>query len=434
MKRTNVETPEKDVYRFTFAADAQEMEQAVQQVYLRTRADFEVPGYGKSEADRAAIEKENGASVFWYDAINDCMAQNMPTLMEQTIQELGLSPVTDAEYELLHADPEKGFAVTAVLVNEPEMTLGQYTGFEAHCTPNPLGAGDVDHFIQRRRAAMTKRVPQEGPAAKGMLADLDYEGFLDGTAFAGGKAEHQMLELGAGRMIPGFEEGILGHRPGEDFQIHVTFPAEYHAQELAGKAAVFQAHLHALYLRQIPELDDAFAKRAGNVDTMEEYREMVRKELEAMRRDNAMNRARTDIVLQLGQNCTGSLPHALTDDLLEGQLDEFRQRLAMIRKTLAAYLQETGQTEEQLKQQLREAAEQQVRVHLALLQVARKEGLEPTEAEVNAEVEKNAAKEQCTPEEYLTQVSRRAIQRSLCALHAADFVVAHSTIHMDVAK
>lgn len=434
MKRTNVETPEKDVYRFTFTADAQEMEQAVQQVYLRTRGDFEIPGYAKGEADRAAIEKQNGVSVFWYDAINDCMAQNVPDLLEQAIQELGLSPVTDAEYELLYADPEKGFAATAVLVNEPEITLGQYTGFEAHCTPNPLGAGDVDHFIQRRRMAMTKRLPQDGPAEKGMLAELDYEGFLDGVAFAGGKAEHQTLELGAGRMIPGFEEGILGHCPGEDFQISVTFPEAYHAKELAGKPAVFQAHLHALYLRQVPELDDAFAQRAGGVATMAEYREMVRNELEAMRRDNAMNRARTDIVVQLGEHSTGDLPKALTDDLMAGQMDQFRQKLAMVRKTLASYLQETGQTEEQLMQQLRTAAEQQVRVHLALLQVARKEGLEPTEAEVDAEVEKNAAREQCTPEEYLTQVSRRTIRRSLCALHAADFVVAHSTIHMDAAK
>lgn len=431
MRRVNIETPEKDIYRFTFEADAQELENAVQAAYLRSRDQIQIPGFELGQADRAAIEKEKGESVFWYDAINDCMAGQIPDLVEQTIAELGLEPVTEPAYELLYASTEKGFGVTATIVNKPEITLECYTGFTAHCKPNPLGANDVDHYIQRRRMMMTKKLDQSGPAENGMTAVLDFEGFQDGVAFAGGKAEDQPLELGSGRMIPGFEEAVLGHCPGDAFEIHVTFPEAYPAKELAGKPAVFQTKLKELYLRQVPALDDAFAKRAGGVDTLEEYKAQVRQKLDEMRVENAMNRARTDIVRQLGKHSTGKLPDLLTEDAYQAQLEQLRQQLAMMRKPLEVYLEETGTTMEQLSHRLRLAAEEQVRVHLALLEVARIEGLEPTEADVDAEIEREAERLGCTAEQYAEQNDRRTVRHSLCAIRAADFVVAHSTIVQD---
>lgn len=428
MKRTNVEIPEKYVYRFTLTADAQELEDAVQAAYLNSRSQIQIPGYKKGQADRAAIEAANGESVFWYEAINTCMAEQAPALVEEAIQELGLNPVTDPEFALLYASTEKGFAATATLVTEPEITLGVYTGFQADCTPNPLGEHDVDHFIQRRRQRLSEKVAEAGPAAPGMIAVVDYEGFLDGVAFAGGKGQDQSIQLGAGRMIPGFEEGIEGHCPGDHFEISVTFPKNYHAQELAGKPAVFRAQLKELYSRHLPELDDAFARRAGDVDTMEQYRDKIRQELEALRMDNAMNRARTEIVRQLGKNSSGALPDLLTEDAFQAQLEQLQQQLAMVRKPLEQYLAETGKTKEALFAQLRAAATEQARVHLALLQVARKEGLEPTEADIDAQVETEAKRMGCTPEQYLEQVDRRTVRRGLCAAAAADFVVEHSTI------
>lgn len=428
MRRVNIETPEKDVYRFTFEADAQELENAVQAVYLRSRAQIQIPGFAKGQADRDAIEKEKGASVFWYDAINDCMAAEVPDLVEQAVAELGLEPVTETAYALLYASTEKGFGVTATLVNAPEITLERYTGFTAQCKPNPLGPHDVDHYIQRRRMMLAKKVEQSGPAENGMIAVLDYEGFLDGVAFAGGKAEGQPIELGAGRMIPGFEEGVLGHCPGDTFEIPVTFPEAYPAQEVAGKPALFRAKLTELYLRKIPELDDAFAKQAGGVETLDAYKEQVRLKLEGLRMDNAMNRARTEIVRQLGKYSTGSLPDLLTEDAYQAQLEQLRQQLATVRKSLEDYLAESRTTMEQLSRRLRTAAEEQARVHLALLKVAKLEGLEPTEAEVNAEIARQAERLGCTPEEYAQQNDRRTVQHGLCALRAADFVVENSTI------
>lgn len=428
MKQTNLETPEKDVYRFTLTADAQELEEAVQAVYERTRSQIEIPGYEKGQADRAAIEAEKGESVFWYEAINDCMAQQAPALVEAAITELGLQPVTDAFYDLLYASTEKGFAATATLVNEPQLTVGKYTGFTARCMPNPVSEQDVEHFIQRRRTALAKKVIVTGPAEKGMAVVIDYEGFLNGEPFAGGKAEKQTIELGAGRMIPGFEEGIEGHCAGEDFEIAVTFPQNYGASEVAGKPAVFKAHLEQVYTHQIPAVDDSFAKLAGGVETMEQYHVQVRQKLEEMRRNNAMNRAKTEVVRQLGMNSEGSLPHALTEDVFRSQMEQLQQQLAMTHKPLQKYLTENGYTMESLCAQVRASAEEQVRVHIALLKIARMEGLEPTEEQIDAEIQKNAEKMGCTSAEYEQEVTRRTIYRGICASRAADFVVEHSTI------
>lgn len=428
MKRTNVEIPEKYVYRITLTADAQELEDAVQAAYLHSRDQIQIPGCEKGQADRAAIEAANGESFFWYEAINTCMAEKTPALLEEAIQELGLNPVTDPAFALLYASTQEGFAATATLVTEPEITLGAYTGFQADCIPNPLGEHDVDHFIQRRRQRMAEKVAENGPAAPGMVAVVDYEGFVNEVAFAGGKGQDQAIRLGAGRMIPGFEEAILGHCPGDDFAIHVTFPKDYQARELAGQPAVFRSRLKALYRYHLPELDDTFARRAGEVDTMEQYREKVREELEALRLDNAMNRARTEIVRQLGKNSTGALPDLLTEDAFQAQLEQLQQQLAVVRKPLKQYLEEVHMTQQELFAKLRMAAAEQARVHLALLQVARKEGLEPTEADVDAQIETEAKRAGCTPEEYLEQVDRRTVRRGLCAAAAADFVVEHSTI------
>ncbi len=428
MKQTSVEIPEKDVYRFTFTADAQELEDAVQAAYLRSRSQIQIEGYEKGAADRKAIEAAKGESVFWYEAINDCMAQYVPDLLDAAIAELGLCPITDANYELLYASTEKGFAATATLVNEPDLAVGQYTGFTAKCMPNPVSEQDVEHFMQRRCAAMAKKVEFTGPVQKGMTAVINYEGFLCGKPFAGGKADNQPIDLGAGRMIPGFEEGIEGHSAGEDFEIHVTFPENYGAAELAGQPAVFKAHLVQAYARQVPPLDDAFAKMAGGVETLAQYRVQVRQQLEEMRRKNAMNRAKTEIVRQLGINSKGALPHALTEDVFQNQMQQLQQQLAMTHKTVQGYLAETGQKMDDLIAQLRAAAEEQVRVHIILLKIARLEGLEPTEEQVDEEIAKNAKKMGCTPEQYEEEVNRRTIFRGICAARAADFVVEHSII------
>ncbi|MBQ7859925.1 MAG: trigger factor [Faecalibacterium sp.] len=428
MKITNFEHTEPNVCRLTLAATAEELEAAIQNVYEEQRPNVELEGYEKGQADRAAIQAVHGESVFWYDAINLVMENEAAALVEQVITEKQLPVLGEISYDLVSAATEEGFVATASFVTEPDITLEQYTGFSARCNPSKVTEKDVEHFIARRRTAMAELVPHNGPAVKGNIVHLTYLGFVDGHVFEGGKATKQRIQLGVGQIIPGFEEAILGHRAGDVFDINVTFPANYGEPSLAGKPAVFKAKLEDVCLRHIPSLNSDFAKRAGNVASMEEYRALVRKQLEEMRLENAMNRTKTELVRQLAGQSSGELPHMLTDNAYMLQLQQFQTQLAEMRKPLDQYLQETGQTKEQLLAQLRKVAEDQMRVRLALLKIARIEKLQPTDEEVEQRLVLEAAKVRKTLADYRKGVSNRTMYQDMCAERAAEFVVAHSNI------
>lgn len=429
MKLTAVETPEKDVCKMTFAASAAELDAAAQAVYERTRAGITLEGFARGEATRAAVEAAKGESYFWYDAINELMAREVPPLYEQALTEHALSPVTDPVYDLVRADAAEGFTATATVCLEPEITVRRYTGFTARQKANPVTEREVDHFIGRRREALAELVPHKGPAVRGNVVHLTYVGFTDQGPFAGGQGTNAAITLGDGRMIPGFEEAILGHRAGDAFEIHVTFPAQYADAALAGKPAVFRAKLEDVCVRRLPALNADFAQKAGHADSIEAYRAEVRRHLEELKRQNAEQLARGAVLRQLSEETEGTLSTLLTDQQYLEELQQFQQELTRYRKKLETYLAETHQTQDQLKAQLREQAARQVRTHLALLRIARLEHLEPTDAEVDAEAAARAARAHQTPEAYLAETeSRRSVRRQLCAARAADFVAAHSTI------
>lgn len=429
MKLVSVVTPEKDVCKMTFSATAEELNAAAEAVYVRQRADITIEGHEKGAATRAEIEAVNGEKFFWYDAINDLMNRDVPPIYEQVLAERKLTPVDVPAYDLVNADAQEGFTATAVVCIEPELTIGRYTGFTARQLPNPVTEKEIDHFIERRRAALAELVPHRGPAVKGNVVHVSYVGFLPGSgAFAGGQGTNVEIALGAGRMIPGFEEGILGHKAGDSFEIPVTFPANYSDAALAGKKATFNAKLTDVCVRQLPALNSAFAKKAGGVDSMEAYRAVVRTQLEQMKKQNAVNFARTAVLDQLADETKGELPHQLTDRQYFAELQQFQQELARMQKKLEVYLAQVHQTQEQLLAQLRESAARKVRVHIALLKIARMEKLEPTEADITAELEVQAKRAGKTPEEYLELEDRAAISRRLAAGRAAEYVIGHSTI------
>ena len=429
MKLVSVVTPEKNVCKMTFSASAAELEAAAQAVYERTRADIELEGYARGEAPRAAVEAAKGENFFWYDAINDLMSSEVPPIYEQVLAEQKLTPVDDPAYDLVHADAADGFTATAIVCLEPELTLGRYTGFTARRLPNPVTEKEVDHFVERRRSALAELVPHKGPAVRGNVAHISYVGFLPGGgAFPGGQGTNVAVQLGAGRMIPGFEEGILGHRGGESFAVPVTFPAGCGDAALAGKQAVFQVQLLDVCVRQLPALNSDFAQKAGGAADMAAYRAQVRAQLEQMKQENAVNFARTDILNQLADETDGELPHLLTDRQYLAELQQFQQELARMQKKLETYLAEVGQTQEQLLAQLRESAARKVRVRIALIRIARLEHLEPTEAEIDAEMAEQAKRAGRTPAEKPEQEERRSAARALAVSRAAEYVIAHSTI------
>ena len=427
MKLEKLEYPEKYVAKMTFSATPAELEEASQAVYERTRESYTVKGFENGQADRAAIETERGEHVFWYDAINDVMDRDVAGLIEQAVKENGLTTMGEPSYDLVSVKKDEGFVATATVSLKPELVLGTYTGFSVKAQPSAVTEKEIDRQLERNQNANAELVSHKGPAVKGNIAVIDYKGTLDGEAFAGGEAKDQKLTLCQGRMIPGFEEGILGHKAGDSFEIPVTFPANYSDAALAGKKATFNAKLTDVCVRQLPALNSAFAKKAGG-DSMEAYRAVVRTQLEQMKKQNAVNFARTAVLDQLADETKGELPHQLTDRQYFAELQQFQQELARMQKKLEVYLAQVHQTQEQLLAQLRESAARKVRVHIALLKIARMEKLEPTEADITAELEAQAKRAGKTPEEYLELEDRAAISRRLAAGRAAEYVIGHSTI------
>ena len=235
MKLVSVETPEKSVCKMTFSATAEELEAAFNAVYERTRANYTIKGFEKGEADRAQIEADRGEHTFWYDAINDLMDKDVPALYDAALAEHGFHPVDEPSYDLVSVKKDEGFVATATVALQPELNLTQTTGFVVECVTPAVTDKEIDAVLERRRNAAAELVPHKGPAVKGNVVHMDFEGLLDGVAFQGGTAQNQSVQLGSGRMIPGFEDGILGHKAGDEFDIHVTFPERYHAKDLAGK-------------------------------------------------------------------------------------------------------------------------------------------------------------------------------------------------------
>lgn len=428
MKLEKLEYPEKYVVKMTFTADAAELENAAQAVYERTRGDYTVQGFEKGEADRAAIEAEKGEHVFWYDAINDVMDAQVQPLIDAAAQENKFDFVTEPAYDLISVNKEDGFVACATVALRPELTLTCTEGFTAKCEPIPVAEKDVDQQIERVRSANVSLVPHKGPAVKGNIAIADYTGYLNGEAFQGGSAKNAQIPLGAGRMIPGFEEGFLGHSAGDAFDINVTFPANYQARELAGKEAVFHIVLHSVNVRQIPALNADFAKKVAGLDTMEEYRAQVRAKMEEGRRSNAMNIARSQLLDQLGQACKGELPTPLLEEAYQKKMNQFQIQLQMMRTTLGQFLQHTRRTKEEFDTQLRQRGALEMRTGFALEMLAEEKGLVPTDAEFDAEIAARAEKAKKTVEEYKAQPFVQNLRHEMTLERARNYVWAHSTI------
>ena len=419
MKLVSVETPEKSVCKMTFSASAEELETASNAVYERTRASYTIKGFKKGEADRAQIEADRGEHTFWYDAINDLMDKDVPALYDAALAEHGFVPVDAPVYDLVSVKKDEGFVATATVALQPELNLTKTTGFTTECVTPEVTDKEIDSVLERRRNAAAELVPHKGPAVKGNIVHIDYEGLLEGKPFQGGTAQNQTLQLGSGRMIPGFEEGILGHKAGEEFDIFVTFPARYHAKDLAGKPVIFKIKLIDVCVRQIPALNSDFAKKVANVDTLDELRAQVKQQLHDGKLASALNRAKDQILTQLADAAEGDLPSTLVESTYQLQM----QRLSLDR-----YLSQIHETRESFTAKVRTSAEKTARVRMALLQIAQQENLVPTEEEIDKQLAERAERTKKTLEEVKAQANVHAMRRNEGIRKAADWVIEHSTI------
>ena len=428
MKLVSVETPEKSVCKMTFSASAEELEAASNAVYERTRATYTIKGFAKGEADRAQIEADRGEHTFWYDAINDLMDKDVPALYDAAMAEHGFVAVADPVYDLVSVKKDEGFVATATTALQPELNLTQTTGFKTECVTPEVTDKEIDAVLERRRAMAAELVPHKGPAVKGNIVHIDYEGLLEGKPFQGGTAQNQAVQLGSGRMIPGFEEGILGHKAGEEFEIFVTFPNRYHAKDLAGKPVVFKVKLIDVCVRQIPALNSDFAKKVANLDTMDQLRAQVRQQLHDGKHAAALNRAKDQILTQLADASEGELPSVLVETTYQQQMEQIQQQLQMQRLSLDRYLSQIHETRESFTAKVRSSAEKTSRVHMALLQIAQQENLLPTEEEIEKTLADRAERSKKTLDEVKANSNIPAMRRNEGIRKAADWVIEHSTI------
>ena len=428
MKLVSVETPEKSVCKMTFSASPEELEAASNAVYERTRASYTIRGFKKGEADRAQIEADRGEHTFWYDAINDLMDKDVPALYDAAMAEHGFVAVADPVYDLVSVKKDEGFVATATVALQPELNLTKTTGFVSECVTPEVSDKEIDNVLERHRAAAAELVPHKGPAVKGNIVHIDYEGLLEGKPFQGGTAQNQAVQLGSGRMIPGFEEGILGHKAGEEFEIFVTFPNRYHAKDLAGKPVVFKVKLIDVCVRQIPALNSDFAKKVANLDTMDQLRAQIRQQLHDGKHASALNRAKDQVLAKLADAAEGELPGVLVESTYQQEMQNIQQQLQMQRMSLDRYLSQIHQTRENFTANVHAAAEKNTRARMALLQVAQQENLVPTDEEMTAKMQERADKLKKPLEEIMAKSNVESIRRNEAIRRAADWVIEHSTI------
>lgn len=380
----NVET---NKYELEIEISAEDFEAAIEKAYLKARKNIAMPGFRKGKAPRKLIEKEYGEQVFFEDAVNLLYAP----VVNGAVEESGLELVTRPEVEVTEISKENGVKLKATCITKPEVEVKDYKGIEVEKVVNPVTDEDINKQLDAlREKNVTVETVDDRAAENGDDVVIDFEGFKDDVAFEGGKAEDFTLSLGSGQFIPGFEDQIVGHNAGEDFDINVTFPDEYQVKELAGAPAVFKIKLKSISKKVMPELDDDMVKDSTEFDTVDEYKADVKKKLEEANEKHADSEVEANIFDKVIENMTAEIPQVMFDNRVNEMIGELEQRLAPQGISLDLYMQYTGQTIDTVKKAYAEQAEKQVKLRLALEKIAKLENIEVTEDELKAEFDKLA--------------------------------------------
>ena len=415
---------EKSMAELQFSIDAEAFKAAVADVFKKEGKKYAVPGFRKGKAPRALIEKMYGADVFTYDAINELF----PDAYEAAVKEAGIEPVGRPEVSVDSANETEGVTLTVKVAVKPEVKVGNYNGLTVEKTVHTVSDEAVEAELKRVQERNARELTREGAAENGDIVDIDFEGFVDGVAFEGGKAEHYSLVLGSGSFIPGFEEQVVGHKAGEEFDVNVKFPEEYQAEELAGKDATFKIKLHEVQYKELPELDDDFAKDVSEYDTLDELKDSIRKGIETNHEKQADQKVENDLIDQVVGGMKAEIPDAMIESRIEELVQDFQYRISQQGLKLEQYLQYMGMTMEQFKEQFREQADKQVKMRLAMEAIVAKESIEATEEEFEAEIKRIADAYQMEADKVKSLVDAAAVKKDLAVNKAIDFVKSKANI------
>ena len=417
-----VEKLEKNMAKLTIEVPAEKVEAALQNAYLKNRKQISVPGFRKGKVPRQMIEKMYGPSIFYDDAVNAMIQEAYP----EATKECDLEIVSRPDVEVVQIEKGKPFIFTAEVAVKPEVTLGQYKGIEVEKADTTATDEEVAAEIDKEREANSRTITVEDREVQdGDMTVIDFEGFVDGEAFEGGKGTDYPLTIGSGAFIPGFEEQLVGAEIGKEVEVDVTFPEEYHAKELAGKPAVFKCTVKEIKVKELPELDDDFAQDVSDFDTLEEYKADVRKKVEEKKAAEAKAKKEDAVIEKIIEGATMEVPDAMVETQAERMVDEFAQRLQMQGLSMDQYLQFTGGNVQAMVEQSKPQALKRIQSRLVLEAVAAAENLTASDEELDAELGRMAEQYKMETEklkEMFTEEDLKGVREDLAIQKAVELI------------
>lgn len=408
-----------------FKVSAEEFEKALTAAFRKANKEITVPGFRKGKAPRNVVEKMFGQEIFFNDAIDEIL----PQAYEDAVKEAGLVVVARPELDIPTCTREDGFTVKATLTTYPEVKLGQYKGLKVEKTVIPVSDELIEAELMNLQDRNARLVSVSDRAAQlDDTANIDFEGFADGVAFEGGKGEGFDLLLGSGQFIPGFEEQIVGHVVGDEFDVEVTFPTEYHAEDLAGKPAVFKTKLNEIKVKELPAIDDEFAKDVSEFDTLEELKANI-KEVKGEEADKAAELdMENKLVSQVVEGMEANIPEAMYETRVDDMVNDFANRLSQQGLSIELYLQYTQMDMESFRKTFREQAEEQVKIRLALEAVVKAEGITASDEEYEEELMKAATAYNFPLPELRKMIPVEEVKHDLAVQKAIDFIKTNAEI------
>ena len=418
MNLISCEKLEKSMVELQFSIDAETFKVAVNNAFKREGKKYAIPGFRKGKAPRHMIEKMYGSDIFHYDAVNDLF----PEAYEAAVKEAKIDVVGRPDPEVVSMSEADGVVLKVKVAVKPEVELGEYAGLTVTKEAKNVNEADVDAEVKRMQDRNGRLLTREGAAENGDTVDIDFEGFVDGKAFEGGKAEHYSLVLGSGSFIPGFEDQVVGHSAGEEFDVNVKFPEEYGAAELAGKDATFKIKLHEVKYKELPALDDDFAKDVSEYDTLDELKDSIRNNIKTNLYKQAEQKVENDLMDQVITNMKADIPDAMVDSRIDELVQDFEYRISQQGLKLADYLKYMGMNIEQFRAQFKEQADKQVKMRLAMEAIVAKEGITASDEEFEEEVKRIADAYKMEADKVKSIVDAAAVKADLAINKAIDFV------------
>ncbi len=420
-----VENLEKNMVKLTIEVPAEELEKAIDAAYKKQKNQISIPGFRKGKVPRAMVEKMYGVEVFYEDAANTLMQQNYPSAVEES----GVDIVSRPSIDVVQIEKGKPFIYTAEVAVRPEVTLGKYMGVTVTKIDTSVSDDEVAEALEQQRNNNARTISvTDRPVVVGDTAVIDFEGFVDGVAFEGGKGENHPLEIGSHTFIDNFEDQLVGKNAGDEVEVNVTFPEQYQAADLAGKPATFKVKINEIKAKELPELDDEFAQDVSEFDTLAEYKESLKKNLEEKKENEAKRTKEDEAVQKIIDKSKMDIPEAMIDTQCETMIEEFAQRIAQSGLSMDQYLQFSGLTVDGLKEQVRPEALSRIQASLVLEQIAKDENIEVSDDDVNAEIEKMAASygmEADKLKEYMGDAEKESMKKDLAINKAVELVMSN---------